>query len=344
MKGGESKVNIQKLVAIVSLFLISVAAFKNLLVIDASSTILSVYPAKLSPQVNEFFNLTISVQNVINLSCWQLELYFDPEIIICTNYFVPEDNIFGDPIISPPAKINNTSGKIFAFCAIDANYGVNGSGILCKIEFRAKLPGISYLDIRNEMSELGTYLMDPSNNMISFVAADGIIEVQDGSFQENIYNITQNGKEYFVIIYSNATVFSFNYNGSEQRIRYLATGPEGTKSLVSTIIPISILGTPYAILLNGSAIYYRILNNMTHSFIHFEIQHSTVEVVILSTILYDINGDRIINMMDLYLVALIFGATSEDPEWNPLMDVNSDGIINMMDIWIVAVHFGEIWG
>lgn len=334
---------IKYLLLTVLLNLLIVMSFQSLLFAQTSDTIVSVNPTKADPQVNQFFDVTIEVQNVINLSSWQLELFFDPEVIICTNYTVPENNIFGSDIINPPAKVDNAVGRIFAFCAIDANYGVNGSGTLCKIEFQAKIPAISYLDIRNEMSALGTYLMDPANILIPFIAEDGEVKVQDEGFQENVYKGTQNTEEYSIIIYTNATVESFNYNNSKQQIRFLATGPEGSKSLVSTMILSSLLETPYSILLNGSAIYYKALENATHSFLRFEIQHSTIEVIILSTILYDVNGDRIVNMLDLYMVAQVFGATPDNSEWNPLMDVNSDGIINMVDLWTVAIHFGEIW-
>jgi hypothetical protein len=54
----------------------------------------------------------------------------------------------------------------------------------------------------------------------------------------------------------------------------------------------------------------------------------------------DVNGDGIVNMEDLYIVALSFGSTPGTPGWKPAADVNGDGIVNMIDLLIVALYFG----
>lgn len=56
---------------------------------------------------------------------------------------------------------------------------------------------------------------------------------------------------------------------------------------------------------------------------------------------YDINGDGIINVMDIFAVAKAFGSEPGDPNWDPRCDVNDDLIVNVMDIFAVAKHFGE---
>jgi hypothetical protein len=76
--------SILKILITLSILFIVITLFKGLPVIHASDTILYINPTKSNPQINEFFNITIQVQNVINLSCWQLKIFFDPEIITCT--------------------------------------------------------------------------------------------------------------------------------------------------------------------------------------------------------------------------------------------------------------------
>lgn len=57
----------------------------------------------------------------------------------------------------------------------------------------------------------------------------------------------------------------------------------------------------------------------------------------------DLNGDGVVDIFDIVIVALAFGSTfSGDPNWNPVADINGDGIIDIFDIVIVALHFGEI--
>ena len=63
----------------------------------------------------------------------------------------------------------------------------------------------------------------------------------------------------------------------------------------------------------------------------------TVAVVVQG----DINGDGIVNIIDIVRVALAFGAVPANPNWDPNADINGDKIINIIDIAIVALHFGE---
>ena len=54
----------------------------------------------------------------------------------------------------------------------------------------------------------------------------------------------------------------------------------------------------------------------------------------------DVNADRIINILDLVLVAAVFGeAPTEGQTPNP--DVNGDGNINILDLVLVANHLGK---
>lgn len=55
----------------------------------------------------------------------------------------------------------------------------------------------------------------------------------------------------------------------------------------------------------------------------------------------DINGDEMINIVDLFLVAIAFGSKLGDPKWNARADVTNDGSINIIDIRMVARKFGK---
>jgi len=62
-----------------------------------------------------------------------------------------------------------------------------------------------------------------------------------------------------------------------------------------------------------------------------------VEIVIHG----DVNGDGIVDIFDLVLVASAYGSTPADPNWNPNADINGDNIIDIFDLVIVASHYGE---
>ena len=55
----------------------------------------------------------------------------------------------------------------------------------------------------------------------------------------------------------------------------------------------------------------------------------------------DVNGDGVVNMKDIALVARAFGSSSSSTNWNSAADLNGDGVVNMKDIALVARHFGE---
>lgn len=54
----------------------------------------------------------------------------------------------------------------------------------------------------------------------------------------------------------------------------------------------------------------------------------------------DINADGKVNIQDVAAVALAYGATATQPEWNEKADIDSNGTINIIDITLVTKDFG----
>jgi hypothetical protein len=57
---------------------------------------------------------------------------------------------------------------------------------------------------------------------------------------------------------------------------------------------------------------------------------------IASRISGDVNGDGVVNCVDLDAVKASFGKKLSQPEFNPNADVNGDGVVNVLDLSIVA--------
>lgn len=55
----------------------------------------------------------------------------------------------------------------------------------------------------------------------------------------------------------------------------------------------------------------------------------------------DINDDGKVDIKDLHIVALAYGSSPGDPNWNPAADVNHDGKVDIRDVALVAKNFGE---
>jgi len=64
---------------------------------------------------------------------------------------------------------------------------------------------------------------------------------------------------------------------------------------------------------------------------------------VMVTIPGDINGDRIVNALDLYALGKTYGTTPSSPNWNPNANINNDDIVNKLDLEIIYQNFGKIW-
>lgn len=62
---------------------------------------------------------------------------------------------------------------------------------------------------------------------------------------------------------------------------------------------------------------------------------------VMVKMLGDVNGDRIIDIVDLATVAIAYGTRPGDPHWNPEADLNQDDKIDIDDIIIVARNYGK---
>ena len=58
-------------------------------------------------------------------------------------------------------------------------------------------------------------------------------------------------------------------------------------------------------------------------------------------IMGDADDNNVVTMADIYAVALSFGTTLEDPEWDPNLDLNQNGVVNLLDLFIVAKNYGR---
>lgn len=55
----------------------------------------------------------------------------------------------------------------------------------------------------------------------------------------------------------------------------------------------------------------------------------------------DLNGDGIVDVFDLVIVAYSFGSSIGQPLYNPIADITKDDIVDVFDLVIVAFYFGQ---
>jgi hypothetical protein len=314
----------------------------------AESTTIYVAPKNSYPAIGGSFNVTIRIDNVTNLNAWQIGLTFNPIVLECTGVFIPVNNLFaGYATINPLPAIDNTIGQVVKFLAIESpTIGINGSGNLVLIQFQSKAAGYSALNFTPNHfgTPYGTYLQDNSAQpkSIPFDSIGGLVEA--GS--PTVFTATKGGQQYNVTIFSNSTqVTAFNFNETTSEIAFNVTGPSGTVGSACAAIPQRLLnGTFSLVIVDGFAAVSSTLDrNSTYIFVYFAYEHSTKRITILVSGSGDINGDRIVDIDDVIIVALAYGSQLGDVRWNPKADLQIDGIIDIDDVILVAIHYGEIY-
>lgn len=63
--------------------------------------------------------------------------------------------------------------------------------------------------------------------------------------------------------------------------------------------------------------------------------------VVVVTISGDVNGDKIVNAVDLSELGRSYGSTRGSPNWNPEADINNDFITNAIDLEILGENYGK---
>jgi hypothetical protein len=65
------------------------------------------------------------------------------------------------------------------------------------------------------------------------------------------------------------------------------------------------------------------------------------EMIQANPVFGDLNGDNVVNIVDMTIAARAFGSTPNDRNWNPVADVNMDKRLDIIDISIIARQYGK---
>ena len=336
-----NRVRSKTILVLASILAITIISYGRSPTYSSSQTTLTINPASSNVPNGQSLNINVTVLNVTSLATWQLVVDFNPTIMNCTGVTIPPDNIFGGTYVQLPPEINNTEGHVKAFCFFDEPYGVNGSGNICQISFQALAPGITALQIiRMNCGLCATYLQHADYTLIPFVEVDGMVEVNDQSFQENWFNMQSKP----ILVYSNSTITGFYVNETWKEVSFSANGTAGTSGSTTVVVPKSIInGTKMMVKVDGKPIVYTLSENTTHNFMQFSYSHSTRQIDVLVTLLADLNGDRKVRVDDVLYEAQHFGTNAGGPGWDPQCDVTGDGKVRVDDVLYVAMEFGKTW-
>jgi len=163
-----------------------------------------------------------------------------------------------------------------------------------------------------------------------------------------IENASSNNKTYQVDLVSNATIQDFSFNETNDMMNFNLSGESGSHAYCRLVYSKQLMNNTLAVLVNGTACDYSITDNSTHFFLFFTYHLSYDEVLVLQTVLGDINGDRKVDVKDVYVVAKAYGSSMGGPDppghpWKPICDINKDGKVDAKDYYTVCKNYGKTY-
>jgi hypothetical protein len=293
--------------------------------------------------VGATFSVNISVYKVTDLCSWQFYIYFKNKILEAIEYAEgPFLKSHGSTMFdgSFDNNYNATYGELWMYCLRSwTGYGVDGSGTLATVTFKAKLGGTSPLTLAN------TILGNSTAQRISQTTIDGNVQViVIGIHDIAITNVnplkTVVGQGYSMHI--NVTVT----NQGDQTETFNGTTYADTTVIQTKTITLESGASKTIAFTWNTAGFAK--GNYTISAYAWPVPGETDTLDnrkqdgwVLISIYCDINGDGIVDISDILDTALAFGSTLGQPRWNPNCDLNDDGIVDISDILEIALHFGQ---
>jgi hypothetical protein len=261
-------------------------------------------------------------------------LTYDPNIIgwIGANIFKVQG-----AFPTPKMIIDDEAGFIWMKLTYPSAITATQPTPLVTIEFHVEAMGATVLDLHD------TQLLDPQGNPIEHQAKDGFfatliqdLTVTNVTASHNwVYqgwevkiNVTvkNNGNQietFWVAAYYNTSIIG-NYTVVD-----LAPNDEITVKFTWNTTSVAACRN-YTIIGKAKVLPYEI-NSADNEYLD-----GYVKVRFMG----DVNGDGIVDIADIYVAELSFGATPTHPKWNPDADLNQDGVIDITDMYIIALNFG----
>jgi hypothetical protein len=286
------------------------------------------------------FEINIEVANVSDLYDFKFKLTYDTNVLNGLGLIVyPFDN---ETSFDLEFELNDTIGELW----VQVQYYPPAEPVttmvplsLVTIYFQVQSYGATPLLLQN------TELSDSQGAPITHLTQDGYVSVlrRDVAILSIVPQFTEIYKGWKVNITVvaknlgdipetfNVTAFCNNYEIETKQITNLT--PNDTIELTFTF--------------NTSQAWIEPCHNYTlkakASIVPYEIDITNNELIdgqIHVKLMGDVNGDKVVNIMDAVIIEAAFGSKEGDPNWNPNADLNQDGYINIKDTVLLGANFG----
>ncbi|MEM3578459.1 MAG: cohesin domain-containing protein [Candidatus Bathyarchaeia archaeon] len=309
------------------------------------STYLFVQPTVFRKSQGVTFTANVSIENVTDLYAFDISLYYNTTLLDALSVAEgPFLKSVGDTI-TVISEVNDTEGRVrMAIALLGAPAGADGSGTLFTITFKSSTETVGPSSLSLQNTELSNY----NAELIDHAVIDGQVTILLVEILTHIVEVE--GVEYMFVTASSSAITDFKYNHTQKIINFNATGPEDILGFTNITIPKALLILPandtFIVIYDEKAIYHTRTENETHYFLYFTYAHTArpIETEIKRTLIGDLNGDRIVNIYDVVIVAIAYDATPADARWNPLADLAAPwNKITITDVVMVTRVYNKAW-
>jgi len=314
---------------------------------QTQETTMYIDPSSLTAQLNDSIQINISISNVIDLCSWEFKLFYKNNILSGTKIvegpFLKSGGQTFFWVQNFTDNYNATHGIVWAACTrLWTGPGVNGSGVLATIDFKAIGGGTTTLHLTDTI--LGNSTAEP----IPHITVDGDVEVFGGDIA--IINVktlkTIVGQGYSMDINvtvenQGTTAETFNLtvyaNTSEIETKQITLDSNTSTTITFTWDTAGFAKGNYTI-----SAYAEPPPGETDT-----IDNTLTDGWIIVAMIGDIAGadglpDGKVDVKDIFTAAKAYGTKPNDPKWNPNADINNDKKVDVKDIFTIAKHYGEI--
>jgi hypothetical protein len=311
-----------------------------------TTTTLYIDPELTVADMGATFSVNISVYEVTDLCSWQAYIYFKNEILEAIEYAEgPFLKSHGSTMFdgSFDNNYNATYGELWMYCLRSwTGYGVDGSGTLATVTFKAKLGGTSPLNLAN------TILGNSTAQRISHTTIDGNVQVLvTGISNIAVTNVnplkTIVGQGYSMHI--NVTV----ENQGDLTVTFNVTVYANTTAIETQTVNSMPNGTSTILTFTWDTAGFAYGNYTISAYAWPLPGESNIEDnsfddgLVIITIPGDINGSFKVDVGDLALLAVAWFSTPDSPNWRPNADIDASYRVDVGDLAILGGHWFQTY-
>lgn len=294
----------------------------------------------------DIFYWNISIENIQNMYGYEFYFSYNPAVLTCFGVMI--NPIFDETHFTDKFSVDDYTGEVF----VNVTYYDPATPIsttlplaIVTLAFKLDNLGISNLAFHD------TKIVDQSGSQIShdtqggfFQAVTRDVAVTDitlsrsvvyETWRLNISVTVLNKGDYFNETFDVTAFYDPNFPSLAIAIGTKTVHDLPPNQTATVLFTWNTTGVPpnhnYTILAMAAPVPYetKLADN--------QLVDGQVRVKIMG----DINGDGIVNILDLTAVALSFGSHPGSPNWNPNTDLDENGVINILDLVRVTINYGR---